>query len=814
MATLFRDLISDLRVGLRSLLRAPLLSATIVLTVGLGIGATTVIFAGVNAAILRPLPYADPDQLVRIYLDAPPNRFRFSVADYLALAEQQTRFEAVAGYTDQEMAFTDGQVAERLRAKVVSPGYFPLLGVTPALGRTFAAADGKPGSPRTVIVSQGFWRQRLAARPDVVGRPIRLDGSDYTVVGVLPASVGPLDQRRDLFVAAQWSAPPRRGPFLITVLGRLRHGVDRSLAAAELREINRRIFPIWRASYQDERASWGMLDLKSQVLGEIGTTAGLAIAAVVLVWLIACANASNLIVARVAAKRRELAVRAALGASRARVIRHLLVESTLLACSAAAVGGMLAWSGVNVLASAGAGYIPRAQEIRLDGIVLAVLAAVTAASVLMFGLIPALHGTGGRVDPALRSLGRSSTGSVAVRRLRQLLVASQFAVATPLLIAAALLLISLNELRRVDLGFDSRNIATGAILLPAAQYPDAGRVTAFWDEIERRVRAIGGVSAVAFADSRPPAEADNRNNFDLEDAPAAPGQSQPVTPWVAVSPGYFDLIGIRLVEGRLLDNRDGSGAAPVIVVDTVWAARFFPRQSAIGKRLREGGCTTCPWTTVVGVVSNVKYVGLDTAEEGTVYYPIDARGGNPIEMLSSRFRYLFVRTSGDPAIVLPSIRQAVHELDASLPFSRVSTIDDLVAESLQMPRSLSLLVGCFAAVALLLSIVGIYGVMANYVQQHAKDIGVRIALGGSAARVVRLTVGRGMRVVAAGTAAGLVGAFALTRLMSNLLFGVEAADAVTFGAVAGVMLTVALLACLVPARRAVSLEPAIVLRSE
>lgn len=809
LGLMLQDLMQDLAISLRGLLRAPMLTLTIVLTVGLGIGATTVIFGAIDAALLRPLPYADPARLVRIYTDTPPYKFRFSVADYLALDAEQTQFEQIAAYTERAMAFTDGAVAERLRGREVSWTYFSLLGIRPAIGRDFTEIDGRPGSPRAVMVSHGFWQQRLGGRTDVVGQPVRLDGADYALAGVLPPIVGPLERAQEFFVAAQWETPPRKGPFFIFALGRVRPGADQS-AASELRAINRRMFPVWRSSYQDEKASWATMDLKEHVVGDVGTIAGLAIAAVALVWLIACANASNLLIARVTSRRRELAVRAALGASRGRVIRYVLAESVVLAIGAALVGIALAWAGIGLLRGFGASYFPRTQEIALAGPVLWLLAAVTGASVLLFGLVPAVHGSGGPMDESLRSLGRSSTGSLAVRRLRRVLVGSQFAVATPILVVAGLLLVSLNELRRVDLGFDSHYLLTGSIQLPAAQYPEAGRIASLWDEMERRVEALPGVLSVAFADGRPPNEVRNFNNFDLEDFPTPPGQSQPLTPWIAVTPEYFRVLGLTLVEGRLFEERDEIEAAPdVIVVDRAWAQRFFPNQSALGKRLHDGGCTTCPWTTVVGVVSAVKYAGLDKPDEGSVYTPL-ARNN----LARSRSRYLILRTGIDPLTMLPAVRQVVRDLDPSAPLSDVATIDELVTRSLERPQSLSLLVAGFALVALVLSVVGIYGVMAYYVQQHSKDISIRVALGGRSSDVLRLIVGQGMQVVAAGVVVGLLTAFGLTRWMSSLLFGVGAADAFTFVGVSALLLTVALVACLVPAARAVGLQPAAVLRNE
>jgi putative ABC transport system permease protein len=809
------QLTQDVRICVRGLLRVPMMTLTIVATVGLGIGATTAIFCAVHAALLAPLPYAEPGRLVRIYTDAPPNKFPFSVADYLALQAQQTRFEGIAGYTNESMAFSDGNVAELLRGRAVSWTYFDVLGIRPFLGRDFTERDGRPGSPPAVIVSHAFWRQRLGGVPDAVGRAIRLDGEDHALVGVLPESLGPLEQGRDFFVAAQWDTPLRKGPFFIMALGRLRSDTERSAAADELRAINRRIFPLWRASYQDERASWGVMDLRAHVVGDAGASAALALTAVGLVWLIACANASNLLVARITSRRRELAVRAALGASRGRVLQHLLVESGLLAAGAAGVGVSIAWAGVGLLRRFGAGYFPRTQEVALDGTALWLMGAATVASVLLFGLVPAVHGSGGRVEESLRASGRAATGSKTVRRLRRVLVASQFAIATPLLVAAGLLMGSLQELGRVDLGFDSRNLLSGSIVLPEPQYPEAGDVAMFWDEVQRRVDALPGVSASAFADGRPPNDVGNFNNFDLEDHPTPAGGSQPVTPWVAVTPEYFRLLGLTVLDGRVFDERDGLGPSlEVVVVDRAWAQRFFPNQGAVGKRFREGGCTSCPWTTVVGVVSGVKYAGLDKPDEGTVYTPMSGRGSRPSEEATSRFRYLVLRTETDPRVVLPAVQQVVRGLDPSLPFSGVATIDELVARSLQRPRSLSMLVGSLAVVALVLSMVGIYGVMAYYVQQHHKDISIRLALGGGPGDVLRLIVGQGMRVVSGGVVLGLAAAFALTRLMSSLLFGVGAADALTFAGVAGLLLTVALAACWLPARTAIAMPPAAVLRDE
>lgn len=807
------DLFTDLRIALRGLSRVPVMALTIVATVGLGIGAATAIFAIIDAAMLRPLPYPQSQQLVRLYTDSPPFKFRFSLVDYQALAAQQTKFEMVAAYADKPMTYTDGANAERLRGREVTASYFETLGITPALGRNFTEAEARLGGPRAVILSDRFWHQRLGAARDVIGKPVKLDTLDYGVVGVLPPDPGPLEFGQDYFVAAQWLAPRRKGPFLITAIGRLPASAL-GAATAELREIAHRLFPIWKSSYQDEKATWGAMDLKTYLSGDFRSLAALALAAVTLVWLIACVNASNLLIARVTGRRRELAVRTALGASRSRLVRYLLAESGVLAGIAAAVGAGLAWLGIWLARTAGTAYIPRAQEIILGGRTLAVLVAVTLISALLFGIIAAVHGAGGPVDEVLRSGGRSATGSRSVRRLRGVLVAGQFAVATPLLVIAGLLIASLNNLSHVNLGFDAHSLLTGAVMLPAAQYREDGKVMTFWDRLHAEVARLPGVNGVAFTDSRPPEDAGNQNNFDLEDFPAGPGQ-QAVTTWVDVSPDYFGVFGLRLVEGRVFDPRDtATTSANVVVVDQAWARRFFPGRSVVGKRLKGGGCSTCDWTTIVGVVSSVKYDGLEAPDQGVVYTPMADRGEGLAGSFSGRTRYLVVRTATAASAILPQIRRVIRNFDADVPFARASTIEELVDRSLEQPRGLSVLIGALAAVALALSIVGIYGVMAYYVQQQGKEISIRLALGGSPAGIRRLIVARGMILVGFGVSAGVAAAIAFARLLSASFFGVSAADPLTVGAVTILMIGAALSACAVPAARAVAVQPSEVLRND
>jgi predicted permease len=796
---MLEDFAQDLRIGLRGLLRAPMTTLVVVTTVGLGIGATTTIFAAVNASLLRPLPYANPARLVRIYTDTPPNRFPFSVADYLALEAQQTTFERVAAYESAQMTYSDGVTAERLQGRRVTWTYFDTLGVRPAIGRDFTIAEGMNGGPKSVIVSHQFWQSRLGGRLDAMGEPIRLDAVAYTLVGVLPDSVGPLERKREFFIAAQFETPRRHGPFFLAPIGRLK--TSASAAADELHAISHRLF------YRNNAATWSQIDLRTWIVGDSTSIAALAIAAVVLVWLIASLNASNLLVARVTNRRRELAVRVALGATHGRIVRYLFGESVLLAFGAATLGVAIAYVGVSELRNFGADYFPRAAEMAIDGSVLGLVLGLTLGSTLIFGLIPAVtSATSQNVEMTLRSSGRSSTGTRGVRRLRRALVGAQFAIVTPVLVVGGLLLTSLSALSRVNLGFDGHNVVGGAVLLPASQYPPA-RAIPYWDELQRRVASIPGVTAVAFADGRPPNGSQNFNDFDLEASPTPPGRAHPVVPWISVSIDYFKLLGLTLIEGRLFDDRDwrDDTAENSVVVDRAWARRFFPGGSAVGQRLHSGGCAQCPWTVVVGVVNEVKYAGLDKPDEGTVYEPLNRE---------SNAKYLLVRTAASPSAVIAPLRDTVRGLDADVPLSEVATIEDLVEEALARPRSLSILVAAVAGVGLLLSVIGIYGVMAYYVQQHAKDISIRVALGGSRADLFRRVVGHGMIVVAIGVGVGLLMSYWAARAMAGLLFGVRATDAVMFSSVAGLLAAVALTACALPARRASAMSPASVLRDD
>jgi predicted permease len=755
--------------------------------------------------LVNPLPYAAPDSLFWIYTDNPPFRFRFSVVDYRAFEADHPAFSSVAAYQTSNVTVTEGGVAERVTAKAVTGSYFPLLGQTPIVGRLFDVPDDTHGDG-LVVLTASYWAERFGSDPAVAGRRITVDGKSYTIVGVLQKDVGPLERPVALFTVARWPTPQRKGPFFVMVVARLRPDVSQAAALDTLRATNARLFPIWKSSYQDEKATWGMQDLKSRVIRDIGPTLMFVLAAVACVLLIACANAMNLLVARALNRSRELAIRSALGASRGQLVQQLLVETGVLtACAAIAALGIAVLT-IKLVAAYGVNYIPRVDEVRLSAPVLGWLAALAVSSgLLMFagGLVPAIQSSRLRLDRSLRSTGRSTTDGPAARQLRRALVAVEFALATPLLVAAALVLASLDRLSRVPIGIEMDRMLTAEVSLSPSRYPEESDRKAFWDRAIPRLAALPGVEAAALSDSRPPQDAGNTNNFNLEDRPTPPGENQPLCTWVATSPGFFKTVGLTFERGRPLDDRAVRDNFIVeVVVDRAWADRFFPRQEVIGRRFREGGCTSCPWIAVVGVVGTVKWQGLENADPGTVYYPF----------VNGADTYFVLRTSGRPSVLAPELQKVVRELDPELALTNVASGDELMSTSLAAPRYLSVLVGIFAVAALVLSVVGIYGVMAYFVQQHTRDIGIRLALGGEPARVRRMVVFQGLRLVVVGVAVGLAMAFLTSRSLTTVLFSVSPTDPTAMAGVPIALLAMATLACLVTGRRAARLDPAEILR--
>jgi predicted permease len=654
------------------------------------------------------------------------------------------------------------------------------------------------------VLADGFWRRAFGGDPGIVGRTIRLDGLPKTVVGVLAPSTGPIEHDTAFFQVENWPSPKRKGPFFLSAIGRLKPGVTTEAAERELFAISRRIFPIWQSSYQDQKATWALIDLKTRVVGTADRPMWLVLAGVAGVLLIACANAANLLVARSLERRPELVVRAALGASRVQLARGLLAESAILAIGGAVVAMLVAMGAIALVAAYGGTYIPRIAEVRFGGPAAWWLAGFTLLSAIAMGLGPAIAGSRLGRSPVVDANRRTATDGPASRRVRRALVAAEFALATPLVIAAALIVASLMRLMRVDVGMDGPHVLTAAVGVPEGSYPTAAETRAFFDRARDRLLSTPGVVGVAYADSRPPTDANDINNFDLEDRPTAPGDNQPLSPWISVTPEFFKTTGLALVRGRLLDERDvAPKAPPVIMVDRAWASRFFGTDDVVGKRLHEGGCTSCDWTTVVGVVATVKYLGLDKPDDGSVYTPM-APG--------TRDRYVVLRSAGAAAGLGPTVTNVIRSLDPTLAVARVATIDELVDASVEMPRYLGVLAGAFALAAVLLSLVGIYGVMAHHVARHRRDIGIRVALGGDPGRIRRMVISSGLRVVVAGLAVGVLVAAGATKLIASLLFATPPGDLATFVAVPVGMLAAAAIACFLPARRAARVEPSTILK--
>jgi putative ABC transport system permease protein len=796
MHHLWRDAV----YSVRSLLRVPALSATIVLTVGVGLGATTAMIAVVRAVLVNPLPYANAGGVYWIYTDNPPFRFPLSVADYRWLETDHAAFTQIAAYQSSTVTVSDGGQAERVTLKRVTGSYFPLLETRPQAGRLFEPSDDTRGD-RTLVLTHPFWLQRFGGDPAAVGRTLTVDGERYTIVGVLPRSDGPLERGVALFAPARWPQPARKGPFFLRVLGRLAPGLSPAAAADALHASNKRLFPIWKSSFSDERSTWGLQDLKSRVVGDVGRILIAVLTAVACVLLIACANAVNLLVARALNRTREMAIRGALGASRGRLLQHLFAETAVLTMASATIAAGVAVGGVALVTQYGGAYLPRVDEVRLGAAELGSLALLAFATAIVIGLVPAVYCSRVRIGGALSSQGRSGTGAPATRRARRALVAAEFALATPLIVSAVLIAASLNRLSHVEVGIDTSQLWTASVSLPQSRYPTAADRRAFWDRALLALGALPGVQAASLADSRPPDQAGNSDNIDLEDHPTPPGQNQPISTWVGVSPEFTRTVGLRVEAGQSLEPFPAE--ANVILVDRAWANRFFPGQPVVGRRLHEGGGHD--WITVVGVVSDVKWTGLDAradGNEGTIYGA----------MVGPSTAFVVLRTAAPPASLSGSVRQAIASLDPQLALADVATGDDLVSSSLAQPRYLTVLIGMFALTALVLSIVGVYGVMAYFVQQHARDIGIRLALGGEPSRVRRMVVGQGLQFVAIGVAAGLASTFFATRLLGTLLFGVSPTDLRTLVGVPAALMLVAVVACLLPARRAARLDPAEMLR--
>ncbi|HEX5725049.1 MAG TPA: ABC transporter permease [Longimicrobiaceae bacterium] len=810
-------LLQDLRYALRTLRRSPGFAAVAVLTLALGIGANTAIFSVLQAVLLRPLPFADADRLMVFwnqYAGGGPQKGAISPSEFADYRRSLRAFESTAAVTDWNANLTGRGEPERVQGFIVSPNLFDVLGVRPALGRAFAPGEGVEGNREVAVLSHALWQRSFGADPAVVGTTVRLNGNTYTVVGVMPPEVRFPDapgllfpERADLWVPRAWeSFADERGNQYLRVVGRLREGGTAEGAAAELRALAARFQAEYPESYP-VASGWRpvAIPLREEYVGQVRPALLVLAGAVGLVLLIACANVANLLLARSAARRREIAVRSAVGAARGRLVRQLLTESLVLALAGAVAGVALASWGVAVLARVGPRSIPRLEETTVDLRVAGFALAASLLTAALFGLVPALQ----LARPAAAVLGAAGRASPdrGRRRLRSFLVAAQVALAVVVLVGAGLLLRSFARLQGTDPGFDPRGVLTFQVSLPPLRYDSLDQRVAVWDEVLGRVAALPGVRAAGGVNPLPLSGDAWSASFMVEGQPVPPGGEYPHAEYAAVSPDYFRAMGISLHAGRAFTGADRAGAPAVAVVDERLARRYWPGEDPVGKRLSLAGQPDTVFTEVVGVVEHVRAVGLHQEGEPQVYVPLLQR--------SNRSAYMAVSAPrGDPLRLAAAIRAEVRRADPELPIAKVATMEQVLARA-TADRQFSLVVlAVFAAAALLLAAVGIYGVASYLVAQRTREIGIRMALGARGADVLRLVAGEGLAVVAAGIVAGTVGALAFARLLSGLLYGLTATDPLTYLGVALLLGAVATAALLLPARRASRVDPVVALRAE
>ena len=800
------SLLKDSRYSIRLMIKSPAFTVVALIALALGIGANTAIFTVVNAVLFRALPYADADRLVTVYGTNPvqgQSRVPLSVADFLDWRARNQIFEPMAAYSNAPLNYTGGETPERIPGLAVTADFFNVLGVQPPMGRAFLPDEDKPDSNQVAVVSYGFWQRYLGSDPARVGESLTFNGRSYTVVGVMPPSFSfGMRDKVGAWTAIKLNPPTRRGPYFMWGLGRLKPGASEDQARSEMMSITNGI----REQTGSSNTDWNLtaINMKQELVGDVRPAMLVLLAAVVFVLLIACANVANLLLGRAAAREKEIAIRTALGASRGRIVRQLLTESILLAGLGGVLGLLLASWGVELLLAFIPENIPRVRELQMDAKVFAFTIGISLLSGIVFGLAPAIQSSRLNLNSSLKEGGRSGEG-VGKRRMRSALVVAEIALSLVLLIGAGLMIKSFAALQKVNVGFNPDNLVTMEISLTGSRYRDRAQISSFYQQLLQRVEAIPGVESAGINISLPPALLTVSDDFAIEGQPASSDQTYPIADLLLISPSYFRTLGIPLLQGREFTDADKSDAASVIIINETLARQFFPGENPIGKRMRQNANSRNPWSEIVGVVADVKYSGIDVPTGPSMY---ESYLQNP-----SSWVYLAVR-GATPLRLVPAIRSEVWSLDKDLPVSQVRTMDELIYRSKAEPRFRTMLLSVFGGVALLLAAVGIYGVISYSVTQRTHEIGLRMALGAEARDVLRLVVRQGLMLAGIGIGIGLAGAFALTRLMSKLLFGVSATDLLTFAVISLLLTGVALAASLVPARRAAKVDPMVALRYE
>jgi len=806
----------DLRFGFRTLSRKPGFTVVAIIALALGIGANTAIFSVVNSVLLRPLAYQDPEALVVINHDYPKINLKASVSaiGYTHYRDNAKSFESVVAMTGGGFNLTGGGDPEQVNGSRITHNFFSALGAEARLGRVFLPEEDQLGKNKIVVLSHGFWQRRFGGDPGIVNKNITLNDESYTVVGVMPPNFQfgrELGQVVDLWTPIAFT-PQQLSYNNLTnenlfVFARLKRGVTIGQAQAELDTIAanlRRQYLPWAAS----RSEWGLTTqyLSELVVGDIRLALWILMGIVGLVLLIACANVANLLLARAADRQKEMAIRTALGAGRRRVIRQLLTESALLALMGGAIGLLLAWLGINALVKVNQVQIPRASEIGVDWRALAFTLGVSLLTGFVFGLVPALQISKADLHETLKEGGR--TGSSGARAwVRNTLVVMEMALALVVLVSAGLLVRSFWRVQQVNPGFAPQNTLAMSLVLPATKYKEPVQRVNFYKEALQRIRALPGVQSAGATSILPLSGNNSSGSFQIEGRVIPQGQSSPHGDRWAATTDYFSTMRIPIIRGRFFDDRDTMESQPVAIIDETMAKKYWPDEDPLGKRITfQGGPNNPIWREIVGIVGHVKHKGLDG--ESRVQYYI------PHSQTQNAFMSLVVRASVDPTSLTGAVRGAISGLDRDLPVFRVKTMEQFVSESMAQRRFAMALVGIFAAVAMALACVGLYGVLSYSITQRLREIGIRMALGARGSDVLRLVVGQGMLLALAGVALGSVAAFLLTRLMANLLFAVTASDPLTFVTIASLLTLVALVACFAPARRATKVDPIVALRYE
>lgn len=818
-------LMLDLRYGARMLLKKPGFTLIAVLTLALGIGGNTAIFSVVNAVLLNPLPFASSDRLMALGQNEPDARAalrNFSFPNFADVRDQSGSFERLAAYYNSNFTLTGQREAMLLRGTIVTADLFPLLGVSPALGRSFLPEEDKGGGGgegRPAILSWDCWQQWFAGDADIVGRSITLNNKSFTVVGVMPAEFRfPIQaQPTEVWVSTAIDYERSFGPGSIMVergyrgwrvIGRLKPGITPEQAQAEVDVIAANLATRFPTSNED--MGIGVKPLLESMVGNFRPTLLLLLGAVGFVLLIACVNVANLLLERAISRRREINVRLALGAGRWRITRQLLTESVMLAGLGGVVGALLATWGTRMIVAFSPEGITRIAESRLDGRVLAFTTLITLATGIAFGLAPALIISKTNLAEALKEGGRGASGSAHTNRTRSLLVVVEIALALVLLVGAGLLIQSLFRLQQVAVGFDPRNILTFNVAKSVDSATRPSQTVEFYRQLTERMKALPGVINASVVFQLPLGGSGGTTSLMIEGQPEDPAH-QPFAVIHCVSPEYFRTMGIQLITGREFTERDDLNSLPVLIINEALARKYFPNENPVGKHIRPG-FSTIPVTDengrreVVGVVADVKHYNLQDSPQPEIYF---AQAQMPFSTMT-----VAVRTATDPRGLVNAARSTVQALDGNAPVYSVRTVEELLGRSVAAPRFNTLLLGLFASVALILTAVGLYGLISCSVSQSTHEIGVRVALGAQRSDILKVVVGHGLVLTAMGLAVGLTGAYALSRFLKSLLFGVTANDWMTYAIVSIILLVTAMFACYLPARRATKVDPIVALRYE